>query len=152
MTPDLHIDHIAVAVRSVDEAAERLCPLLGYERATEKVTNTRQQVTVVFLERRDSLSIKLIEPAGADSPLWAFVKKGGGLHHVAFKTAAVAAACEDLAKRGARVIAAPQPGEAFDDHLIAFLYIGLGLNIEVVDTDERRARISPSGEPGPSHD
>ena len=41
MTSDLHIDHVAVAVRSVDAAADRLCSLLGYHRSTSKVTNTR---------------------------------------------------------------------------------------------------------------
>lgn len=151
MAGDLGIDHIAVAVRSVEEAADKLCPLLGYERATLKVTNTRQQVNVMFLEKSGSLPIKLIEPSGDESPLWAFVKKGGGLHHIAFKAPEVETACADLAARGARVIAAPQPGEAFDDHLIAFLYLGLGLNIEVIDTDDRRARRT-AGQPGSANE
>lgn len=152
MASDLRIDHVAVAVRSVDEAADRLCPLIGYQRATATVTNTRQKVNVMFLEKPGSMPIKLIEPFGEDSPLWAFVKKGGGLHHIAFKTEAVESACVDLAARGARVIAPPQPGEAFDDHLIAFLFLGLGLNIEVIDTDDRRARLQIAGEPGVAED
>ena len=79
MTSDLHIDHVAVAVRSVDAAADRLCSLLGYHRSTSKVTNTRQKVTVLFLSKSGSLDLKLIEPSGQDSPLWDFVRKGGGL-------------------------------------------------------------------------
>ncbi len=144
MANDLRIDHVAVAVRSVDEAADRLCELLGYDRITAKVANTRQQVNVLFLGKRGSLSLKLIEPAGDRSPLWQFVKKGGGLHHIAFKSAAVETAIDDLATRGARLIAGPEPGEAFDDHLIAFLYLGFGLNIEVIDTDLRRGLLVPT--------
>ena len=138
----MQIDHIAVAVRSIDAAAERLSALLGYVRKTTKVTNTRQKVNVVFLSKEASLDIKLIEPSDAESPLWDFVRKGGGLHHLCFKVPDVATACAELAGKGARVIAQPAPGEAFDDHLIAFLYLGLGLNVEVIDTDARRGSLS----------
>jgi len=138
----MQIDHIAVAVRSIDAAAERLSALLGYVRKTTKVTNTRQKVNVVFLSKEASLDIKLIEPSDAESPLWDFVRKGGGLHHLCFKAPDVATACAELAGKGARVIAQPAPGEAFDDHLIAFLYLGLGLNVEVIDTDDRRGSLS----------
>ena len=138
----MQIDHIAVAVRSIDAAAERLSALLGYVRKTTKVTNTRQKVNVVFLSKEASLDIKLIEPSDAESPLWDFVRKGGGLHHLCVKVPDVATACADLASKGARVIAQPAPGEAFDDHLIAFLYLGLGLNVEVIDTDDRRGSLS----------
>jgi len=138
----MQIDHIAVAVRSIDAAAERLSALLGYVRKTTKVTNTRQKVNVVFLSKEASLDIKLIEPSDAESPLWDFVRKGGGLHHLCVRVPDVATACADLAGKGARVIAQPAPGEAFDDHLIAFLYLGLGLNVEVIDTDDRRGSLS----------
>lgn len=135
------LDHVAIAVRNVDAAADRLCAMFGYARHTAKVTNTRQQVNVLFLRRAGSLDLKLIEPSGDASPLWDAVRKGGGLHHLCFKVDDVETASETLRDRGARLIAPPQPGEAFDDHLIAFLYAGLGLNIELIDTDERRARV-----------
>ena len=137
----MEIDHIAVAVRSIDAAADRLEALLGYSRRTAAVVNSRQKVKVVFLSRSGSLDIKLIEPADAESPLWDFVRKGGGLHHICFKVDDVSAACAQLSAQGARVLAAPAPGEAFDDNLIAFLYLGMGLNIEVVDTDIRRGEL-----------
>ena len=133
----MHIDHLAIAVRNVEHAADRLCAMFGYVRATVKVTNTRQDVHVLFLRKAGSLELKLIEPASDTSPLWDFVRKGGGLHHVCFKVPDVAGACEALTSVGARLLSSPQPGEAFDDGLIAFLYAGLGLNVEVVDTDQR---------------
>jgi methylmalonyl-CoA/ethylmalonyl-CoA epimerase len=138
----MHIDHLAIAVRNVEQAADRLCLLFGYARDTLKVTNTRQDVNVLFLRKVDSLPLKLIEPASETSPLWDFVRKGGGLHHVCFKAPDVGAACDELTARGARLLAPPQPGEAFDDERIAFLYAGLGLNVEVIDTDRRRGRLS----------
>ena len=135
------IDHLAIAVRNVEQAADRLCTLFGYTRHTQRITNTRQDVNVLFLRKDESLTLKLIEPASDHSPLWDFVRKGGGLHHICFKAPDIQAACADLTSKGARVIAPPQPGEAFDDELIAFLYAGLGLNVEVVDTDKRRGVI-----------
>ena len=139
------IDHIAIAVGSVDAAADKLCALLGYARKTEKVVNTRQKVVVIFLAKAHSIDIKLIEPSEDDSPLWPFVRKGGGLHHVCFAVPDVAMACDELSANGARVIAQPAPGEAFDDHLIAFCYLGFGLNAEVIDTDARRSLLQEPG-------
>jgi methylmalonyl-CoA/ethylmalonyl-CoA epimerase len=146
----MQVDHVAIAVRSVDAAADRLCKLLGYARKTEKVTNTRQQVTVLFLAKPGSLDFKLIEPSSPESPLNGFLRKGEGLHHICFRVGDVAASCEELTAGGARVIAGPQPGEAFADQLIAFCYVGLGLNIELVDTDERRGLLPQAGDPPPT--
>ncbi len=143
----MQIDHVAVAVRSVDAAAERLCEMLGYSRRTVAVTNTRQKVIVLFLRKPGSIDIKLIAPSEDDSPLWDFVRKGGGLHHIAFKVNDVKAGTAALAGKGARVLAQPAPGEAFDDNLIAFCYLGLGLNVELIDTDARRAVIEAGSEP-----
>jgi methylmalonyl-CoA/ethylmalonyl-CoA epimerase len=134
----MNLDHIAIAVRDVEAAADRLCALTGYARLTERVTNSRQQVNVLFLRKSGSLDLKLIEPSGPDSPLWAFLRKGGVLHHICFKTPDTAAACESLTAAGARLLTPPEPGEAFDDALIAFLHFGFGMNVEVIDTDRRR--------------
>ena len=132
------IDHIAIAVRSVEAAAARLERLTGYQRRTTVVTNTRQKVNVLFISKPGSMDIKLIEPSGDDSPLCTFLKRGGGLHHVAFKVPDVTAACADMSAAGVRILAQPEPGEAFDDHLIAFCYLGLSLNVKLIDTDARR--------------
>ena len=137
----MNLDHICIAVRSIDRARDRMCSLLGYEPRTDKVTNTRQEVVVQFLRKANSIDIKLIEPSGPTSPLIEFLKKGGGLHHICFKTDDGGQAIKQLADGGARLIAEPQPGEAFDDHQIAFMYLGFGLNVEIIDTDLRRAEL-----------
>lgn len=140
----MHLDHFAIAVRSIDAALSKLAPLLGYQQSTMPVTNTRQKVNVVFLSRAGSPDLKLIEPASEDSPLWSSLRaKGEGLHHLCFRANDTASGLAELSGRGLRVLAEPEPGEAFADHLIAFGYAGFGLNIEVIDTDERR---SPIGE------
>ena len=137
----MKLDHVCLGVKSIEPVAEKLCNVLGYHIKTNKVENTRQKVIVQFLGKDGSLDIKLIEPSTDDSPLWPFVKKGGGLHHICFKTDDVNEECRNLEDKGVRIITRPQPGEAFDDELIAFCFAGFGLNFEVIDTDKRRNRI-----------
>jgi len=147
---EMHIDHLCVCVRSVERAADHLCQLLGYHRRTRAVTNTRQKVHVLFLGRKGSLDIKLIEPSGEDSPLWSFLRsKGEGLHHLCFRTDELDRQLCELASKGLRVLAGPEPGEAFDDHRIAFGYAGFGLNLEFIDTDARRDLVEPTGRQTP---
>jgi methylmalonyl-CoA epimerase len=138
----MNIDHICIAVRSIDRALPRFLDIFGYNQKTEKITNTRQKVNVVFLEKQASLDIKLIEPSAIDSPLIESLKKGEGLHHICFKTEkTVPEEVEILKQKGLRVLADSEKGEAFDDELIAFMYAGFGLNIEVIDTEKRRGVI-----------
>ncbi|MEW8027516.1 MAG: VOC family protein [Candidatus Thiodiazotropha sp.] len=139
----MKIDHICIAVRSIDRAIPRLFDIFGYTQKTEKITNTRQKVNVVFLEKQESLDIKLIEPSGSDSPLIESLKKGEGLHHICFKTdKCVSEELDVLKQKGLRVLSDAKKGEAFDDEMIAFLYAGFGLNVEIIDTDKRRAVIN----------
>jgi 4-hydroxyphenylpyruvate dioxygenase-like putative hemolysin len=143
----MRIDHVCIAVRSIDVAMTRLGPLLGYVPRTRKVTNTRQRVNLLFLSRSGSLDIKLIEPSTDDSPLWQSLRKGEGLHHLCFKTDDTTAALQELQARGLRVLAPAAPGEAFDDELIAFGYAGCGLNVELIDTDRRRDEVGADAAP-----
>lgn len=138
-SPEYQLDHVCLAVRKIAPARALLEKMLGYTARTEVVTNTRQQVNVQFMRKPGSIDIKLIEPSSLSSPLVEFIKeRGGGLHHLAFKTQNVAAGVQDLQSKGARVLTPPQPGEAFDEADIAFAFLGAGLNIELIDTDERR--------------
>ena len=140
--PDYKLDHVCLAVRKLAPARAMFEKMFGYVPRTEPVVNTRQQVVVQFLRKPGSIDIKLIEPSGLDSPLVDFIKRsGGGLHHLAFRTHSVAAAVADVEGKGAKIITAPQPGEAFDDANIAFAFVGMGLNVELIDTDERRSEL-----------
>ncbi len=137
------LDHVGIGVRSIEEAVQRFETVLGYRRATEVVVNTRQQVRVTFLEKRGSLPLKLIEPAGPESPLRAFVARGGGLHHLCFRCQSIDAELVRLRELGVRLLAAPEPGEAFENEKIAFVYAGNGLNVELIDTGRRAGEILP---------
>lgn len=137
------IDHIGVVVKSLKEAIIHWETFFGYHQATEIITNTRQQVHVVFMEKDNSITVKLVEPVDNESPVSAFARKGGGVHHLCFRCPSVDDELERLNSLGARVLFPSQPGEAFENQKIAFLFCKMGLNIELIDTEKRANRITP---------
>jgi methylmalonyl-CoA/ethylmalonyl-CoA epimerase len=104
---------------------------------TEKVENSLQKVKVVFLSKDDSITIKLVEPVEGNQSLLNFVNRGGGFHHICFKCSDINVKMDELKKNGLLTLVPPQPGEAFNNHNIAFLLAKYGLNIELIDTDEK---------------
>jgi methylmalonyl-CoA/ethylmalonyl-CoA epimerase len=78
------IDHIAIAVKNLAEEIARYRDVMGLEFLGTEVV-PEQKVTVAFFKVGD-VSIELLEPLSADSPISAFIeKKGGGLHHLALQ-------------------------------------------------------------------
>jgi methylmalonyl-CoA/ethylmalonyl-CoA epimerase len=137
------IDHIGIVVRSLEPAIRQWREMFGYAQTSEIVTNTRQKVRVVFLGKKDSLTVKLLEPADDSSPVSLFARKGGGLHHLCFRCHSLEAQIPALQEHGARLLVPPQPGEAFMNRDIAFLMAGNNLNIELIDTAEKTAWLEP---------
>ena len=135
------IDHIGIAVKSMEKAVEHWEKVFGYKQMTEMVVNTRQKVKVVFMTKTDSLPIKLIEPTDESSPIYRFAMKGGGLHHLCFKCDKLDDGLKRLGDMGLKTLVPPQPGEAFENEDIAFVFAGQGLNIELIDTDKRANKL-----------
>jgi methylmalonyl-CoA/ethylmalonyl-CoA epimerase len=131
------IDHIGIVVPSLEEGIRQWQELFGYQKKSDIVLNTRQKVRVVFLGKEDSLTVKLIEPSDVTSPVSRFAHKGGGLHHLCFKCGNLNAEIPLLKSKGAAFIAPPEPGEAFNNHDIAFFLAKHNLNIELIDTAEK---------------
>jgi methylmalonyl-CoA/ethylmalonyl-CoA epimerase len=73
-----------------------------------------------------------------------FVNKGGGFHHICFRCDDIDETMVDLTEKGLLTLVPPQPGEAFNNHMIAFLLARNGVNIELIDTDERAGLIPNS--------
>lgn len=142
----MFVDHIGIVVKSVEEGIEYWEKVFGYKQMTETVINSRQKVKVVFLAKENSLLIKLIEPTDETSPVFRIARKGGGLHHLAFRCREISEEITRLKSLGLRVITNPQPGEAFENNKIAFLLGNQSLNIELIDTHKKANRIIGSEE------
>jgi len=89
------VDHIGIAVNSIDEALKFFRDALGLEvESVEEVAD--QKVRIAFLPVGET-HIELLEPTGPDSNVAKFIeKKGEGIHHLAFKVEDVGAALESL--------------------------------------------------------
>ena len=124
------IDHLGVAVPSIDEAMDVYRALGLAETKREDVPS--QKVVAAFLPVGES-RIELLEPTSADSPVAKFLaKRGGGIHHVCFAVEDIDAALEDLSRRGFRLIHREAvPGA--DGKRVAFLHpeSGHGVLIEL---------------------
>src|SRR5215467_1748001 len=138
------IDHLGIVVRSIEDGIAQWETLFGYRKNSDIVINTRQKVRVVFMAKKNSTTVKLIEPSEAGSTISAFAQKGGGLHHLCFRCDDMAAEVPELRKKGALLITAPAPGEAFMNNDIAFFMSKNNLNVELISTTEKAGWL---GEP-----
>jgi methylmalonyl-CoA/ethylmalonyl-CoA epimerase len=133
----MKIDHICFAVKDISEGISYWESVFGYRQMTEVVQNSLQKVKVAFLCKDDSVLVKLIEPLEENLSLVNFVNRGGGFHHLCFRVKSMERKLKELKDKGLITLVPPQPGEAFNNHEIAFLLAKYGLNIELIDTDEK---------------
>ena len=103
MTPVKSINHIGIAVRSIDaQRAFYEGTLGGVFEGVEEVPD--QKVRVGFVRVND-VRLELLEPTDPTSPIATFLeKKGEGLHHVAFKVDDIRARIAELKASGLRMI------------------------------------------------
>ena len=76
------IDHVGIAVESIDSWVNYYRDVLGLEYSGSEVVPD-QKVRVAFLKIGES-RFELLEPTSDDSPIAGFLeKRGGGIHHIA---------------------------------------------------------------------
>lgn len=134
----MKIDHIGIATKGIDEAADFYRESLGLEVAeTEEVAN--QKVRVAMLPVGDS-RIELLEPTSEDSPISKFLaKRGPGIHHLAVRVENIRESLASLKEKGARLID-DEPRAGAGGCLVAFIHPSStgGVLIELVQNPEMR--------------
>jgi methylmalonyl-CoA/ethylmalonyl-CoA epimerase len=97
------IDHIGIAVQSLDAALEFYRDAVGLE-LKGLVTVPQEKVRVAMLPAGES-RIELLEATSEDSPIARFLAtRGEGLHHIAIKVSDLDAAIERLKAAGRRLV------------------------------------------------
>ena len=99
----LNIDHIGIAVKTLEQAAELYEKVLGIERTgIEEVAE--QKVKVMFLPCGDC-EIELLESTMEGSPVDRFIEKNGeGIQHIAIRVDDIDAALLELKEKGIKLI------------------------------------------------
>jgi methylmalonyl-CoA epimerase len=116
---EFQIDHLGIAVRSLDAALEFYERQLGFS-AGARETVEQEKVNVAMLPAGGP-RIELLEATAPDSVIAKFIeKRGEGIHHVALKVPDLHAIVDRLKSQGARLLNDPRPGAG--GHLYVFVH------------------------------
>jgi methylmalonyl-CoA/ethylmalonyl-CoA epimerase len=98
-----HIEHIGIAVKSLETAIPYYETVLGLEcYAIEEVKD--QKVKTAFFKIGDT-KIELLESTDPEGPIGKFIeKKGEGIHHLAFAVKDIENSLKEAEEKGVRLI------------------------------------------------
>jgi LAO/AO transport system kinase len=113
------IDHLGIAVRSIDEALPFFVSHIGLP-VLSRETVEHEKVNVAMLPAGTS-RIELLEPLDPGSTIAKFIeKRGPGLHHVAMRVPDLHATIRRLESAGVRLLGTPRRGAG--GHLYVFVH------------------------------
>ncbi|MDL2239290.1 methylmalonyl-CoA epimerase [Bacteroidales bacterium OttesenSCG-928-K03] len=115
-----HIEHIGIAVKSIEDSLPYYENVLGLKCYNIEVV-TDQKVKTAFLKLGET-KIELLEPTSEESTIAKFIEnRGEGVHHIAYCVDDVKTALEELKEKGIRLIDIEPRGGA-EGLRIAFLH------------------------------
>lgn len=129
----LKIDHLGIAVNSIDQAKSFWTDILGLPHQGNE-TVTEQKVTTAFFPVGQS-EVELLESTAADGPVAKYIeKRGEGIQHVAFCVENIDEALAELKAKGVRLID-EKPRIGAGGAKIAFLHpkATLGVLVELCE-------------------
>lgn len=126
------LDHVGVAVASLDEARATLVEIVGGPASPVEVIEA-QGVRVQFLGDGPG-RLELLEPTGPDTPVARHLeRRGPGIHHLAYRVPDLPATLRRLGSAGVLLVdETPRLGAG--GHLVAFLHprSTVGVLIELI--------------------
>lgn len=99
----MRVDHIAIAVNSVEEALKNYQKILKVDHLEiEEVPSEKVKVAMLMLE---DTRIELMEPTAPDSPISKFLQdRGEGIHHIAITADSIVEDVERAKSQGMRML------------------------------------------------
>jgi len=115
-----HIEHIGIAVKSLDEAIKFYEEVLGLKcYSVEEVAD--QKVKTAFFQIGQT-KIELLESTDPEGPIGKFIeKRGEGIHHIAYAVKGLESSLEELKSKGIKLID-EKPRKGAEGLNIAFLH------------------------------
>jgi len=114
------IDHLGIAVRSIDETRKFYEKVLGLPCEGEETVESQKVKTAFFAV--GEVHIELLEPTSEESPIAKFLAKNGeGIHHVAYRTDNIEGQIKQAKENDCRLIH-ETPIEGAGGKLVAFLH------------------------------
>ena len=102
---DYLLDHVGIAVRSIDEALPFYLNVLNGSLKDRYTSDTAGvEVHVAVVETNDEI-VELLEPTNKNSPMARFIKqRGKGVHHLAYRVDDLNQAIQEARKNGVRFL------------------------------------------------
>lgn len=116
----LKIDHIGIAVNSIEDAIKFYSNVFGLE--AEEVKTSETQKIKVAMVRAGENRIELLEPTDCSSVIAKYIeKRGEGMHHLALEVSNIEDTLKTLKEKGVPLIDA-EPRSGVGGTRIAFLH------------------------------
>lgn len=116
----MKIDHLGIAVRSINDSMSFYRDVLGLELATLETVED-QGARVAMLPVGEA-RIELLEPVSDDTVIGRFLgRRGEGLHHICYEVENLTALLERLRARGLRVLDG-YPRKGAGGKMVAFIH------------------------------
>ncbi|MFC1937227.1 methylmalonyl-CoA epimerase [Chloroflexota bacterium] len=130
----IRIDHIGLAVNSVEEAARLYTDVLGLEIKDIEVIGQRARAAIIPVGES---KIELLEPIDPEGPIAEFIaERGEGIHHLALEVDDIEATLKLLKEKEIPLVD-EQPRNGIENSRIAFLHpSGTKALIELVEARE----------------
>ncbi|UCE04357.1 MAG: methylmalonyl-CoA epimerase [bacterium] len=114
------IDHIGIAVKDLDEQMKFYADVLGLKcSGIEELSDQKVKVAMFPV---GEVRIELLQPTAEDSPIAKFlVKRGEGIHHIAYRITDLEDNLKRLEEKQVQLIDS-KPRVGAGDHKIAFLH------------------------------
>lgn len=114
------IDHIGIAVKSIDNSMNYYEKVLGLKCEGIEVVESQKVKTAFFSIGETHL--ELLEPTSEDSQVARFLEKNGeGIHHIAYKTDNIESQLARADEAGCRLIN-EKPIQGAGGKMVAFLH------------------------------
>jgi methylmalonyl-CoA/ethylmalonyl-CoA epimerase len=130
------IDHVAVCVGDIDDAAARWRSLFGLETREREVVESQKTEAVLLPVGAEGTQIELISPRGNEGLARFLEKRGPGLHHVAVEVEGIEQAILFLKSIGVPMID-EVPRKGARGHKVAFVHPKAtgGVLVELVEPE-----------------
>lgn len=118
------LHHIGFVVPDIQREIAGFAKSIGASWDGQTFHDPLQKVRVAFLQsaRPTDALIELVAPAAEDSPVFQFLRKGGGLHHLCYEVMDLDVHLAKMRAEGAIIVKPPTPAVAFNNRRIGWVY------------------------------
>jgi methylmalonyl-CoA/ethylmalonyl-CoA epimerase len=129
-----NLHHIGFLVTDISSASAGFVERFGYKVESPIIEDSTQTARVQFLRQPGAIHwLELISPNGPQSKLSQALQHGGGLHHMCYEVANLAAAADILRQQRMLPLGKPCPATAFSGRLIAWFMDRGKLLVELLE-------------------